>query len=144
MGPAGSGRVADLTDEGRQETAGLASHGLGRVAWCGLFSRKVNITALFFLGGIYLFWNTVAGQAGISCRACVRHRRLALAGRAPEPAAGSAWGCTVVATYFDSCTPTDEPTSALASVPRSGIACVGKARCSIINGVPTMLAFAVL
>jgi inositol transporter-like SP family MFS transporter len=31
----------------------------------GLFSRKANWTALLFLFGVYAFWNTVAGQAGI-------------------------------------------------------------------------------
>ncbi|HEY0247324.1 MAG TPA: MFS transporter [Gryllotalpicola sp.] len=30
-----------------------------------LFTRKVNLTALLFLFGVYAFWNTVAGQAGI-------------------------------------------------------------------------------
>jgi MFS family permease len=30
-----------------------------------LFSRKANWTALLFLFGVYAFWNTVAGQAGI-------------------------------------------------------------------------------
>jgi inositol transporter-like SP family MFS transporter len=30
-----------------------------------LFTRRVNITALLFLFGVYAFWNTVAGQAGI-------------------------------------------------------------------------------
>lgn len=30
-----------------------------------LFTRKANITALLFLFGVYAFWNTVAGQAGI-------------------------------------------------------------------------------
>ncbi|MCL2732674.1 MAG: MFS transporter [Actinomycetia bacterium] len=30
-----------------------------------LFSRKANWTAMLFLFGIYAFWNTVAGQAGI-------------------------------------------------------------------------------
>lgn len=31
----------------------------------GLFSRRANLTALLFLFGVYAFWNTVAGQAGI-------------------------------------------------------------------------------
>lgn len=30
-----------------------------------LFSRKANWTAMLFLFGVYAFWNTVAGQAGI-------------------------------------------------------------------------------
>lgn len=30
-----------------------------------LFSRKANWTAMIFLFGVYAFWNTVAGQAGI-------------------------------------------------------------------------------
>jgi inositol transporter-like SP family MFS transporter len=35
-------------------------HGVGQ-----LFSKKVNLTAMLFLFGVYALWNTVAGQAGI-------------------------------------------------------------------------------
>ena len=52
------------TEEAKVEPTEVAS-GVGLRGLRGLFSRKVNITALLFLGGIYLFWNTVAGQAGI-------------------------------------------------------------------------------
>src|SRR5690242_4780358 len=51
-------------DEGQHETTQFASS-VGTRGLRGLFSRRNNITALLFLGGIYLFWNTVAGQAGI-------------------------------------------------------------------------------
>nr|WP_246315357.1 MFS transporter [Kineococcus aurantiacus] len=43
-------------------TAQRASGGRGLR---GLFSRRANLTALLFLFGVYAFWNTVAGQAGI-------------------------------------------------------------------------------
>jgi len=64
-----------------------------------LFSRKVNIFALLFLFGVYGFWNTVAGQAGIFMP------------RVYEAAGVSSnveqdllqvlvWGCTVLSTFF--------------------------------------------
>ena len=51
-------------EEAKDEPRRIAST-VGLRGLRGLFSRKVNIAALLFLGGIYLFWNTVAGQAGI-------------------------------------------------------------------------------
>ncbi len=85
-------------DEGQHETASVAS-AVGVRGIRGLFSRKVNITALLFLGGIYLFWNTVAGQAGIfmprvydtaGLHSAVQQNLLQVL----------VWGCTVAATYF--------------------------------------------
>lgn len=56
------------TDEAKNETQAetkAVASAVGLRGLRGLFSKRVNITALLFLGGIYLFWNTVAGQAGI-------------------------------------------------------------------------------
>lgn len=64
-----------------------------------LFSKKANITAIFFLIGVYSFWNIVAGQAGI-----FMPRVYAAAG--VESATDQyllqalVWGLTVVTTYF--------------------------------------------
>jgi len=64
-----------------------------------LFSKKANITAIFFLIGVYSFWNIVAGQAGI-----FMPRVYAAAGveSATEQYLLQAlvWGLTVVTTYF--------------------------------------------
>lgn len=85
-------------DEAVNEPRALASS-VGVRGLRGLFSRKVNITALLFLGGIYLFWNTVAGQAGIfmprvydtaGLHSPVQQNLLQVL----------VWGCTVAATYF--------------------------------------------
>ena len=64
-----------------------------------LFSKKANITAIFFLIGVYSFWNIVAGQAGI-----FMPRVYAAAGveSATEQYLLQAlvWGLTVATTYF--------------------------------------------
>ena len=64
-----------------------------------LFSKKANITAIFFLIGVYSFWNIVAGQAGI-----FMPRVYAAAGveSATEQYLLQAlvWGLTVLTTYF--------------------------------------------
>ncbi|MCV7432394.1 MFS transporter [Mycolicibacterium bacteremicum] len=84
-------------DEAVHESRELQSS-VGARGVRGLFSRKVNITALLFLGGIYLFWNTVAGQAGIfmprvyetaGLHSPVQQNLLQVL----------VWGCTVAATY---------------------------------------------
>ncbi|KMO82720.1 inositol transporter-like SP family MFS transporter [Mycobacterium sp. BK558] len=84
----------EAVNESRELTSSVGVRGLR-----GLFSRKVNITALLFLGGIYLFWNTVAGQAGIfmprvydtaGLHSPVQQNLLQVL----------VWGCTVAATYF--------------------------------------------
>jgi MFS transporter, SP family, inositol transporter len=111
------------TQEGRHEPSGVASAvGLGGLR--GLFSRRVNVSALLFLGGIYLFWNTVAGQAGI-----FMPRVYDTAGL-HSPVAQNllqvlVWGCTVIG-------------AALGIV--GWIVLVAFTD----GGVPTMLAFAVL
>jgi MFS transporter, SP family, inositol transporter len=85
-------------DEAVNETRELTSS-VGARGVRGLFSKKVNISALLFLGGIYLFWNTVAGQAGIfmprvydtaGLHSPVQQNLLQVL----------VWGCTVAATYF--------------------------------------------
>jgi len=84
----------EAVNETRELTASVGAHGIK-----GLFSKKVNITALLLLGGIYLFWNTVAGQAGIfmprvyetaGVESAVQQNLLQVL----------VWGCTVLATYF--------------------------------------------
>lgn len=84
----------EAVNETRELTASVGARGIK-----GLFSKKVNITALLLLGGIYLFWNTVAGQAGIfmprvyetaGVESAVQQNLLQVL----------VWGCTVLATYF--------------------------------------------
>ena len=48
--------------QSQEDTTKVSLGGKGMKA---LFSRKQNLTALLFLVGVYGFWNTVAGQAGI-------------------------------------------------------------------------------
>ncbi|PRY66922.1 inositol transporter-like SP family MFS transporter [Glaciihabitans tibetensis] len=64
-----------------------------------LFSKKANITALLFLVGVYAFWNTVAGQAGI-----FMPRVYEAAGVESETEQyllqALVWGLTVLTTYF--------------------------------------------
>lgn len=132
------------TDEGRHETAGLAAT-VGTRGLRGLFSRKVNITALLFLGGIYLFWNTVAGQAGI-----FMPRVYDTAGL-HSPVAQNllqvlVWGCTVVATYFGFMRYADGMSQRVLYVIGAALGIVAWVVLVAFtdNGVPTMLAFAVL
>ncbi len=84
----------EAVNETRELTASVGARGIK-----GLFSKKVNITALLLLGGIYLFWNTVAGQAGIfmprvyetaGVESAVQQNLLQVL----------VWGCTVLATYY--------------------------------------------
>jgi inositol transporter-like SP family MFS transporter len=132
------------TEEGSQEPAGVAD-AVGSRGLRGLFSRKVNIMALLFLGGIYLFWNTVAGQAGI-----FMPRVYDTAGL-HSPVAQNllqvlVWGCTVAATYFGFMRYGDRMSQRLLYVIGAAFGIVGW----IVlvgftgGGVPTMLVFAVL
>jgi MFS transporter, SP family, inositol transporter len=127
------------------ETKADTSPTLGARGLKGLFSRKVNIAALLFLGGIYLFWNTVAGQAGI-----FMPRVYDTAGL-HSPVAQNllqvlVWGCTVAATYFGFMRYADRVSQRwLYSVG----AALGIAGWIVLvaftdGGVPTMLIFAVL
>jgi inositol transporter-like SP family MFS transporter len=132
------------SDEAKAEPASVAS-AVGVRGLRGLFSRKVNITALLFLGGIYLFWNTVAGQAGI-----FMPRVYDTAGL-HSPVAQNlmqvlVWGCTVAATYFGFMRYADRVSQRLLYVIGAAMGIVGWIVLVAFtdNGVPTMLIFAVL
>ncbi|MGV9863513.1 MFS transporter [Rhodococcus koreensis] len=84
--------------EGGNDT-GHAQPRLGQRGLRGLFSRKVNITALLFLGSIYLFWNSVAGQAGIFMPRVYESAGLHSTVE-QDLMQVLLWGCTVAATYF--------------------------------------------
>ena len=74
----------------------------GRVAKRGikqLFAKKANVQAMFFLFGVYTFWNVVAGQMGIFMP------RVYAAAGVQSPVEQNLlqvllWGCTVASTYF--------------------------------------------
>lgn len=133
------------TEEGNAEASAGRTSVLGARGLRGLFSRRVNITALLFLGGIYLFWNTVAGQAGI-----FMPRVYDTAGL-HSPVAQNllqvlVWGCTVAATYFGFMRYADRVSQRMLY---SFGAALGIAGWAVLvaftdSGVPTMLIFAVL
>jgi inositol transporter-like SP family MFS transporter len=132
------------TEEGQKEPAEVAN-AVGLRGLRGLFSRRVNITALLFLGGIYLFWNTVAGQAGI-----FMPRVYDTAGL-HSPVAQNllqvlVWGCTVAATYLGFMRYGDKTSQRLLYVIGAALGIVGWIVLVAFTdgGVPTMLAFAVL
>jgi inositol transporter-like SP family MFS transporter len=131
-------------DEGQQEQSAAAAT-IGVRGLRGLFSRRVNISALLFLGGIYLFWNTVAGQAGIfmprvydtaGLHSAVQQNLLQVL----------VWGCTVAATYFGFMSFADRMSQRLLYVIGAalGIAGWGVLVAFTDNGMTTMLIFAVL
>ena len=132
------------TEEGRADAPASGS-ALGARGLRGLFSRKVNIAALLFLGGIYLFWNTVAGQAGI-----FMPRVYDTAGLHSPVAQNMlqvlVWGCTVAATYFGFMRYGDRMSQRLLYVIGAALGILGWIVLVAFTdgGVPTMLAFAVL
>jgi inositol transporter-like SP family MFS transporter len=137
----------DEVEEAKHEPTakGAVASPLGARGLRGLFARKVNITALLFLGGIYLFWNTVAGQAGI-----FMPRVYDTAGL-HSPVAQNllqvlVWGCTVAATYFGFMRYGDKMSQRLLYVIGAALGIVGWIVLVAFTdgGVPTMLAFAVL
>ncbi|MDT5155576.1 MAG: transporter, family, inositol transporter [Mycobacterium sp.] len=137
----------DEVEEAKHEPTakGAVASPLGARGLRGLFARKVNITALLFLGGIYLFWNTVAGQAGI-----FMPRVYDTAGL-HSPVAQNllqvlVWGCTVAATYFGFMRYGDKMSQRLLYVIGAALGIVGWMVLVAFTdgGVPTMLAFAVL
>ena len=100
---------------------------------------------MLFLGGIYLFWNTVAGQAGIfmprvydtaGLHSAVQQNLLQVL----------VWGCTVAATYFGFMRFADRMSQRLLYVIGAALGIAGWIVLVAFtdNGVPTMLAFAVL
>ncbi|AKS30955.1 MFS transporter [Mycolicibacterium goodii] len=132
------------TDEAKTESREV-TNAVGLRGLRGLFSKRVNITALLFLGGIYLFWNTVAGQAGI-----FMPRVYDTAGL-HSPVAQNllqvlVWGCTVAATYFGFMRYADRMSQRLLYVGGAALGIVGWIVLVAFTdgGVPTMLAFAVL
>jgi MFS transporter, SP family, inositol transporter len=132
------------TDEAKTESGGTASV-VGLRGLKGLFSRRVNIVALLFLGGIYLFWNTVAGQAGI-----FMPRVYDTAGL-HSPVAQNllqvlVWGCTVAATYFGFMRYADRVSQRWLYAGGAALGIVGWIVLVAFTdgGVPTMLVFAVL
>lgn len=140
----GLAESAIWSEEAKAEPAGVAS-AVGVRGLRGLFSRKVNITALLFLGGIYLFWNTVAGQAGI-----FMPRVYDTAGL-HSPVAQNllqvlVWGCTVAATYFGFMRYADRMSQRKLYVIGAALGIVGWIVLVAFTdgGVPTMLVFAVL
>lgn len=131
-------------DEAVDETRELQSS-VGARGVRGLFSRKVNITALLFLGGIYLFWNTVAGQAGIfmprvydtaGVHSPVQQNLLQVL----------VWGCTVAATYFGFMRYADRVSQRALYVFGAALGIAGWIVLVAFtdSGIPTMLIFAVL
>ncbi|MDT5339966.1 MAG: transporter, family, inositol transporter [Mycobacterium sp.] len=131
-------------EEAKVEARGAAT-AIGLRGLRGLFSRRVNISALLFLGGIYLFWNTVAGQAGI-----FMPRVYDTAGLHSPVAQNMlqvlVWGCTVAATYFGFMRYGDRMSQRLLYVIGAALGIVGWIVLVAFTdgGVPTMLAFAVL
>ncbi|NHI15725.1 MFS transporter [Microbacterium excoecariae] len=87
------------TETNNVRTQNPSAKVLGGSGFRGLFSRKKNITALIFLVGVYGFWNTVAGQAGI-----FMPRVYDAAGFTNSQQQfflqSFLWLCTVIGTYF--------------------------------------------
>lgn len=131
-------------EEGQHETASMKST-VGAQGLRGLFSKRVNITALLFLGGIYLFWNTVAGQAGHLHAPGVRDRWLDSTVQ-QDLLQVLVWALTVVATYFGFMRYADRMSQRLLFVIGAGL---GIAAWIVLvtftgGGLPTLLVFAVL
>ncbi|MBB4854179.1 inositol transporter-like SP family MFS transporter [Mycobacteroides chelonae] len=131
-------------DEALHESTDLADRTTTR-GLSGLFSCRNNITALLFLGGIYLFWNTVAGQAGM-----FMPRVYDTAG-VHSPIVQDllqvlVWGCTVAATYFGFMRYADRVSQRVLYVIGAALGIVGWVVLVEFTdgGVPTMLVFAVL
>lgn len=130
----------EAVNETRELTASVGARGIK-----GLFSKKVNITALLLLGGIYLFWNTVAGQAGIfmprvyetaGLESAVQQNLLQVL----------VWGCTVLATYFGFMRYADRVSQRALYVFGAALGIVGWTVLVAFTdgGLTTMLAFAIL
>ncbi|KAF0965622.1 MFS transporter [Rhodococcus sp. T7] len=111
----------------------------------GLFTRKVNITALLVLMGIYGFWNTVAGQAGIfmprvydsaGVHSAVQQNLLQVL----------VWGCTALATFFGFMALVDRISQRLLYTVGAALGICAWAVLVFFTdaGMPTLLLFAVL
>ncbi|MFI5717629.1 MFS transporter [Nocardia sp. NPDC051750] len=132
-------------DETRSGTGSATQATTGGQGMRGLFSRRINITALLVLIGIYGFWNTVAGQAGIfmprvydsaGVHSAVQQNLLQVL----------VWGATVLATYFGFMAYADRISQRTLYV--TGAALGILAWCVLVfftdAGMPTLLIFAVL
>jgi MFS transporter, SP family, inositol transporter len=132
-------------DEAESSAGAPVRSATGGQGLSGLFSRRINITALLVLMGIYGFWNTVAGQAGIfmprvydsaGVHSAVQQNLLQVL----------VWGCTVAATYFGFMAYADRISQRLLYV--IGAALGVLAWCVLVfftdAGIPTLLIFAVL
>jgi MFS transporter, SP family, inositol transporter len=132
-------------DEAKSDAGAAVRSTTGGRGMRGLFSRRINITALLVLIGIYGFWNTVAGQAGIfmprvyesaGVESAVQQNLLQVL----------VWGCTVAATYFGFMAYGDRVSQRLLYV--IGAALGVLAWCVLVfftdAGMPTLLVFAVL
>ncbi|MET7771963.1 MFS transporter [Nocardia sp. NPDC005366] len=129
----------------RDEATAPAGSALGGSGLRGLFSRRINITALLVLMGIYGFWNTVAGQAGIfmprvydsaGVHSAVQQNLLQVL----------VWSCTVAATYFGFMAYADRSSQRLLYVVGAALGVL--AWCVLVfftdAGMSTLLIFAVL
>jgi len=134
----------DDADGADAESAAVRSsaggHGLR-----GLFSRRINIAALLVLIGIYGFWNTVAGQAGIFMPRVYDSAGVHSATQ-QDLLQVLVWGCTVAATYFGFMAYADRISQRVLYV--IGAALGVLAWCVLVfftdAGMPTLLVFAVL
>ncbi|MEV0708173.1 MFS transporter [Nocardia aurea] len=127
------------------EAGSTASAAVGGAGLRGLFSRRINITALLVLMGIYGFWNTVAGQAGIfmprvydsaGVHSAVQQNLLQVL----------VWGATVAATYFGFMAYADRVSQRMLYVVGAALGVL--AWCVLVlftdAGMATLLIFAVL
>nr|WP_240897220.1 MFS transporter [Kineococcus vitellinus] len=87
-----------IWEDERRARPGTAAAAAGR-GLAGLFSRRANVTALLFLFGVYAFWNTVAGQAGIFMPR-VYEAAGVTSGTEQNLLQVLVWGCTVLGTWF--------------------------------------------
>ncbi|MCU1644074.1 MAG: putative sugar transporter [Nocardia sp.] len=129
----------------KDESVTTAATSSGGSGLRGLFSRRINITALLVLMGIYGFWNTVAGQAGIfmprvydsaGVHSAVQQDLLQVL----------VWMCTVIVTYFGFMAYADRISQRLLYVIGAalGVLAWGVLVSFTDAGMPTLLVFAVL
>ena len=133
-------------DEARDASkAELAASKIGASGMRGLFSRRVNIMALLVLIGIYGFWNTVAGQAGIFMPRVYASAGLESAVQ-QDLLQVLVWACTVAATYFGFMKFADKMSQRLLYVIGAALGILAWVILVTFtdSGMPTLLVFAVL
>ncbi len=123
----------------------LAASKIGASGLRGLFSRRVNIMALLVLIGIYGFWNTVAGQAGIFMPRVYASAGLESAVQ-QDLLQVLVWACTVAATYFGFMKFADRMSQRLLYVIGAALGILAWIILVTFTdaGMPTLLVFAVL